>query len=749
MPNPKRKAPSMHEKWAPRPDEAPGDHMRRLIDEKFSAILTDLDRVENAVHDDPRTRPAPMPLAQFIREAWHVTDPSEPLLWNWHIEAMAQHLEAVTRGEIRRLIINIPPGAMKSRVASVFWPTWMWTFWPEMKFMGGSHSLGIATRDGDLSRTLILSDWYQQTFKPEWGFSESQNAKAYYLNTASGHRVATSPTFGTTGHRANIITLDDPLNRDEARSEAERQRSNDYAEKTIPTRLSEPNRDCIVIVMQRLHEDDPTGRALARGGWVHVSLPMEFEPENRCVTVLGWQDPRKEAGEPLFPERWGPKAIAGLKQSLRSDYAGQYQQRPTAEEGGIWKRGWWRFWTKAPYHNLPPVETRLDGDRMHRHVQEPLPERMDEQIQSWDMAFKGTDTSDFVVGQVWGRVKQDCYLTAQVRKRMTFSETLQAVRDLTKAHPEATAKLVEDKANGTAVIDTLKREIPGMIPVEPEGGKVARANAVSAMIESGNVYLPHPAMPDCEWVWDFLKEASNFPNVTNDDQVDDTSQALNRLKAGTLLRYPEFDPAVTVTEMRPVEYANWTRYAGLIPTAHNQPNLVLLMAVGPDGEQRFIRELVLSSTPSRLHDFLATDEWWRPEWKRVRDLLVPFDLDTTGTKAGYVGKSTLDRLWDAGFTKAIEANGDEEDNEMAMREWLTGKGAVTRGTRDVLHTIDGDGCPRLVEAFSRALLTETESEARRKPTLLTVASMLVNAELYHLRPHRGGVRVAETNPLAL
>lgn len=203
-------------------------------------------------------------------------------------------------------------------------------------------------------------------------------------------------------------------------------------------------------------------------------------------------------------ERVGPAEIDDLKRSLGSyAAAGQLQQRPSPAEGGILKREWWRFYTVAPEH-------------------------FDEVIQSWDCAFKDTDTSDYVVGQVWGRVKADKYLLDQVRGRMDCPATIRAVKRLSERWPKANAKLIEDKANGPAVIASLKHEIPGLIAVNPEGGKQARVHAVSPQIESGNVYLPvSSAAP---WVDAFVEEAAVFPNGPHDDQVDAMSQALLRLK---------------------------------------------------------------------------------------------------------------------------------------------------------------------------------------------------------------------------
>ena len=207
--------------------------------------------------------------------------------------------------------------------------------------------------------------------------------------------------------------------------------------------------------------------------------------------------------------------------------AGQLQQRPSPAEGGLIKRHWWRFW-QPPGANFPPIPLRLP-DGTERLIVAVEVGTVDEQAQSWDLAFKDLETSDYGVGQVWGRVGAAFLLLDQVRGRMDFPTTVKAVRDLSARWPNCIGKLIEDKANGSAVIQMLQHEIPGVIPVNPEGGKVARASAVSPLIEAGNIYLPHPQM--FPWVCDFIEECAAFPNGAHDDQVDAMTQILLRWHA--------------------------------------------------------------------------------------------------------------------------------------------------------------------------------------------------------------------------
>jgi predicted phage terminase large subunit-like protein len=271
------------------------------------------------------------------------------------------------------------------------------------------------------------------------------------------------------------------------------------------------------VTQTRWNEDDLSGRLIALADadpnadkWVIVIFPALAEGDRaeleadishaQRLKCLMAEDPR-EPGAALWPEKKDVRALAQIKIQLGSrKFAALYQQRPTPAEGGVWKRHWWQFYTA-------------------------LPPRLDEIIQSWDMAFKDLRTSDYVVGQVWGRLKADLFLLDEVRDRLDFPATLEAVRRLSAKWPQARRKLVEDKANGTAVIAMLKKEIPGLIAVEPMGSKEARASAASPEIEAGNVWLPNALV--APWITDWIEECSAFPTGTHDDRVDAASQAIN------------------------------------------------------------------------------------------------------------------------------------------------------------------------------------------------------------------------------
>jgi predicted phage terminase large subunit-like protein len=445
-------------------------------------------------------------LRDYLEWIWPIVEPSTPFIPGWHLDAICDHLEAVTRGAIRHLLITVPPRHTKSLICSVAWPTWTWATDPALRFLFASYAADLSTEHAVLSRRVIESARYQGAFGHRVILTTDQNIKTFYENTARGYRMSTSVGGSATGRGADWTVIDDPHNLKEIHSEAMRSEVVRWHDQVWSTRLNDPEHGGRVVIMQRGHEQDLGAHLLARGGYVHLNLPSEYEPTT-WVSPTGWKDPRKNAGELLCPARVGPGAIAEAKRDLGSyGFGAQHQQRPSPAEGGLVKRHWWRFYTVLPPH-------------------------FDEVIQSWDMAFKGLADSDYVVGQPWGRVGADCYLLDQTRDRMTFTQTKKAVTSLSEKWPQAWAKYVEDTANGPAVIDALSREIPGLIAVKPEGSKIARVHAVSPIIESGNVWLPDPSF--APWVQEFIEEWAAFPNGANDDQVDAGSQALRRLSAST------------------------------------------------------------------------------------------------------------------------------------------------------------------------------------------------------------------------
>jgi predicted phage terminase large subunit-like protein len=471
----------------------------------------------------------------YSRAAWPIVEPGTPLVWNWHLDAIGEHLQAVYRGEIRQLLVNVPPGHQKSLQTCVFWPTWIWAQKPEWRGVFSSYASQLAIRDSVKCRLILESDWYKRRFvRGKWELSGDQNVKAYYQNTRMGFRLATSVDGAGTGHRGSAIVVDDPLKAGDAHSKAARDEVLRWWDQEMANRLSDPRTGVRVVIMQRLHSEDLAGHILDQGGWEHLCLPSRFEPKRRSVTygqhperAKFWEDPRKKEGELLFPEMFSAEVIAAEERRLGSvGFPGQHQQRPTASEGGMFKASWWRFWRHAWEDD---VDDPYLGDLRSRTIV--LPDKFDEFSLSWDCAFKDTKDSDFVAGGVWAKKSAERFLLDLDWRRMDFPETLRAFQAQVTKWPKATAKLVEDKANGPAVIATLKSKIHGIIAVNPQGGKEARAAATSPQVEAGNVYLPLHA----PWRDRYIGEHKDFPLGAHDDAVDQQSQQLLRwLGSGNL-----------------------------------------------------------------------------------------------------------------------------------------------------------------------------------------------------------------------
>jgi len=467
-------------------------------------------------------------LATFFRRAWPVLEPGKAYLHNWHIDAIAEYLEAVSAGQILRLIINVPPRTGKSTMVTIEWPAWVWLRRPAARWLFASYSQSLSEMHSVARRTLLQSDWYQAAWADRFRLADDENLKREYRNDHRGAMVATSIGGTVTGKGGDVIVVDDPHNPKTAESDVERATTIRDFDLTFSTRLDDPATGAIVLVMQRLHEEDLTAHCLAQG-YTHLNLPAEAEARTVITFPRSARQVVRAPGDLLWPGRLSAEVLAGLKVALGSyGYAGQMQQRPAPAEGGKLKRTWWRFW-HYPGHPLPDVLVPLGDGGVHRCPVVPLPDAFDQTLQSWDMAFKAAEDTDYVVGQIWSQLGADCFLRDQVRDRWDLPATLTAVRSLTTAWPSARTKLVEDKANGPAVISTLRREIGGLVAVEPEGGKIVRVAAVSPYIEAGNVYLPHPLI--APWVDGFLNECAAFPNGAHDDQVDPMTQALVRLTA--------------------------------------------------------------------------------------------------------------------------------------------------------------------------------------------------------------------------
>jgi predicted phage terminase large subunit-like protein len=459
-------------------------------------------------------------LYEFVRWAWPIVEPAVAFVDAWHIRAICEHLEAVSDGRIRSLIINIPPGHAKSLLVSVFWPVWHWLERPAFQAWFSSYADDVNQRDAIRRLKLLTDDRFTAMFPTAVELTQKHNAKHFYRNTAGGFHYCSTVGGAGTGMRADAIIIDDPLNALDVPSQVARRRVLYWYDNVMGTRHKDARTGCTVLMMQRLHEEDLTGHLLREfpGEFEHLCLPAEFDPGRAARTCIGFKDPRKEEGVLLFPEIFSGDVLAKHKRRLRGDYAGQFQQRPAPAEGSLFRREWFnRRW------RLPGETRNIEG--VPARVIIPATAAFDEMCMTVDCAFKRTDESDRVAIQVWGRIGPDKLLLDTAWARMTFTETVRAILDLRAKWPACRAILIEEAANGAAVIDVLKAKLSGVIAIKPEGSKDARAAAVTPEFEAGNVLFPASA----PWVVDLIEEFIAFPKASHDDGVDAATYALRRL----------------------------------------------------------------------------------------------------------------------------------------------------------------------------------------------------------------------------
>lgn len=480
----------------------------------MNALSIDEMRHHLAIEAEWHKRESQRSLASFIRHGWHVVEPANSYVHGWHIDAIAEHLEAVTKGQIRDLIINMPPRHMKSLAVGAFWPAWEWGPYnkPQTRWLFSSYADSLSIRDSVKCRQIIQSSWFQSQWGNRFRLAQDQNEKSKFLNDRSGHRIATSVGGRGTGEGGDRIVVDDPHKVMEAESDTTRENVIDWWKTEMSSRGNDPRTVAKVIVMQRIHESDLSGEMLAEGGYEHLKLPAEYEtPKKKHFTSIGWTDPRKVEGELLWPQRFGKPELTKLKRALGSRAtAGQLQQRPSPADGDIVERGWFKYYTA-----LPPIFEFM--------------------ALACDLKFKKTQTGAYNTFQVWGRIGARKYLIAQVRDRTGFTAQLNTVAALREQYPQLNAIWIEDAANAQAVKDVLQKKIPGLILVPPGGEKVVRAQATAPSFEAGDIWLPDPSIcaideeTGAPWIENFVEEWIKVPNGTLWDQVDASGMAIRML----------------------------------------------------------------------------------------------------------------------------------------------------------------------------------------------------------------------------
>jgi predicted phage terminase large subunit-like protein len=457
-------------------------------------------------------------LLSFIQLMWHVLEPGRQFVTGWVVEAICEHLEAVSRGEIKKLLINVPPGCMKSLTTNVFWPAWEWgpRNRPDLRYIGASYSENLTIRDNRRCRALITDPLYQAFWGSRYQLSEGQNAKMRFDTDRTGFKIATSVSGMGTGERGDRFIIDDPHNVLEGESEAKRENVLQWFTEVVPTRINDPAKSALVVIMQRVHDRDVSGLILEKElGYDHLCIPMEYESDHPHLsrTKTGWKDPRKTEGENAWPERFSKDYLeSDLKPSLRAwggtyAEAGQLQQRPAPRGGGMFKRDDFQF------VDAPPAKVHA-------------------RVRAWDLAATDEGTNARAARTAGAKVSLGMDGALYIEHVVKGQWSPGVVEDELKKWARIDGRAVkidfpQDPGQaGKAQKAYLYRALNGYsVYASPEtGSKEDRARPFAAQVEAKNVYLVRGA-----WNDSFLAEATTFPMGQFKDQIDAVSRAHARL----------------------------------------------------------------------------------------------------------------------------------------------------------------------------------------------------------------------------
>lgn len=449
----------------------------------------------------------------FVKRAWRILNPDADISVPTYLEMVCEHLEAVALGKTTRLILNVPPRTAKSTIVSVCFPVWLWLRQPGRRAIFVSHAVDLANRASRARSSLINSSWFQRHWSDH--FQLTLDNATEVRNDKQGHFLA-STTTGATGKGGNCLIIDDPHSVADAWSDALREKDNEQIRSTLMSRLDDPKTDAIVLIMQRLHTADATGMLQELGGWTTVSLAAEIEtPEDQehHVFPLSGRVWTREAGDLLDGSRLSKTELQKLEKSLgRMHYSGQYLQRPYIPGGNIFRRDWWQRYDAWDESSLEPKFT--------------APLEFEQIVLSVDASFKSGKENDYVALQVWGFAGPRSYLCDRRTQRLGYVATKQAIRDTIEKWARLgrpiSAVIIEDKANGPAIIEELKNEF-SIIAINPGAdSKVSRAMAVTPQVEAHDVYIPSGSAYD-----DLIDTLAKFPKARHDDDADALTQALN------------------------------------------------------------------------------------------------------------------------------------------------------------------------------------------------------------------------------
>ncbi len=461
-----------------------------------AVLLRELDRLDSEEH-----------LRGFIKRSWSILEPGREFNTGWHIDAICEHLEAVTHGQLTRLLINVPPGFMKSLSTEVFWPAWEWgpRNRPDLRYVSASYSSDLTIRDNRRCRNLIQSPWYQRLWGKRFRIVSDQNAKTKFETDFAGFKIATSVGGLGTGERGDRFIIDDPHNVKDGESEAKREAALMWFTEVVSTRLSDPSKSSIIVIMQRVHELDISGLIISRElGYEHLMLPMEFEPERKCFTSIGFEDPRTKDGELLWPERMTPAVVKRDKEVLGTyAVASQFQQRPAPRGGGMFKREWFEIVDSVP--------------------------RLRETVRAWDLAASETKSSAWTCGLKMSRTPDGFFYVEDVVRIQGSPNKVERLLRKTAAKDGVLVRISgpQDPGQaGKAQAQYLSRQLAGYVVrfTTETGDKETRAKPVASQAEAGNIKLVRGL-----WNEDFLEEITVFPFSVFKDQADAFSRAFNEL----------------------------------------------------------------------------------------------------------------------------------------------------------------------------------------------------------------------------
>jgi predicted phage terminase large subunit-like protein len=438
----------------------------------------------------------------FIQAIFPFVSPNNPLIPNWHLEAMAHALTRVLNGEIRRLVITVPPRSLKSICASVAFPAFAMGHNPRLRFICASYAENLAFAHSRSCRDVMRSSLYQRLF-PDTKIAAGRDSQNEFATTYGGFRMSTSVGGTLTGRGGNIVIIDDPMKAQDTFSESTRRSVTEWYSHTLLSRLDNKLEDSIVLVMQRLHVDDLAGHVLEQGGWTCLNLPAIAESDHDIPIGPGCVH-RRTFGDLLHADREPQSVLDEAKYEMGSmAFAAQYQQQPVAEDGNLVKWSWFRFYDEAPQ--------RMVGDKI---------------IVSWDTAMSEKELASYSVAVVLQVRGETVYVLDVIRERLEYPELRRKVIALHRQWRNTCngySLLIENKGSGMGLIQDLEREHIHAIPINPEGDKTMRMNNQTGQIEAGAVFLPRRA----SWVADFQRELCAFPGGRHNDQVDAFSQALN------------------------------------------------------------------------------------------------------------------------------------------------------------------------------------------------------------------------------